>query len=442
MIQDRTDEIKALQDQQYRASHDDLTDMYNRKSFFEEGKKVINKITSVAKLMVTFNIKDFKLINDLFGVQFGDKVLIRMAEIIKELTCDGAINGRISGDRFAMIIPKKRYDEKIFLTAMNKLQDMFFESNYKIHINIGVYEISNITEAVQSMYDKADMAVNSIRDEYDKKVAYYDTNIMDRLLYERNIVNDFDKAIANEEFVMYLQPQFNTMKEMLGAEALVRWNHPNSGLLFPGSFIQVFEDTGLIYKLDKYIWKQAVKKLREWKDRGMENYYISVNVSPKDGFYLDLYAEFTGLVEQYEVDPRNLKIEITETTMMSDSSKYFELFNRLRNYGFIIEIDDFGSGYSSLNMIKDVPADILKLDMMFLRGTTDSAKNEAIIKTIIELSKALGMQVITEGVETLDQVESLSNMGCDIFQGYYFEKPIPVRDFEKIYMAPELRLVN
>ena len=266
-----------------------------------------------------------------------------------------------------------------------------------------------------------------------RAIAYYTERLFESSIEERRIIGEFERAISNNEFEMYLQPQVDSSGNLYGAEALVRWQHPERGLLSPTIFIDVLEKTGFIYKLDRYMWDKAAKKLGEWKKEGKDQYHISVNISTKDFYLVDVYETFVGLVDKYDIDPVNLNIEITETTLMSDFDKNMGIIRLLQNYGFNIEIDDFGSGYSSLNMLKDISADVLKIDMGFLRASENEAKGLDILESIITLAGKLGMKVITEGVETKKQLYMLVEMGCDMYQGYYFSKPIPVDEFEKKY---------
>lgn len=266
-----------------------------------------------------------------------------------------------------------------------------------------------------------------------RNIAYYTERLFESSIEERRIIGEFERAISNNEFEMYLQPQVDSSGNLYGAEALVRWQHPERGLLSPAIFIDVLEKTGFIYKLDRYMWDKAAKKLGEWKKEGKDQYHISVNISTKDFYLVDVYETFVGLVDKYNIDPVNLNIEITETTLMSDFDKNMGIIRLLQNYGFNIEIDDFGSGYSSLNMLKDISADVLKIDMGFLRASENEAKGLDILESIITLAGKLGMKVITEGVETKKQLYMLVEMGCDMYQGYYFSKPIPVDEFEKKY---------
>ena len=192
---------------------------------------------------------------------------------------------------------------------------------------------------------------------------------------------------------------------------------------------------GLISDVDRYIWEQACKQLSKWKAEGRNDLYISVNISPMDLYFMNIYQVFVGLVARYQISPKNLKLEITETAIAMDFNRHLELISKLRSIGFIVEMDDFGSGYSSLNMLKDINVDILKIDMAFLRKANDEERSKKILQMIISLSKQLGMPVVTEGVEKEEQVRFLTEMGCDIFQGYYFNKPMPVEEFEKKYFV-------
>jgi EAL domain-containing protein (putative c-di-GMP-specific phosphodiesterase class I) len=241
---------------------------------------------------------------------------------------------------------------------------------------------------------------------------------------------------------MFLQPQVRADGEITSAEALVRWRHPERGMIPPGEFIPVFEETGLIYRLDQRIWELAAQKLRVWKDTGHGDIKISVNISARDFYYLDIYKSFTELVEKYAIDPHMLNVEITETAIMMNLDKQLGLLERLQKYGFHVEIDDFGSGYSSLNMLKNIHADVLKIDMGFLRETQNYQRTKIILNMIINLAKQLHMTVITEGVETEKQLAFLTRAGCDIFQGYYFSKPIPVGEFEDKYFMEEKAVVT
>ena len=202
----------------------------------------------------------------------------------------------------------------------------------------------------------------------------------------------------------------------------------------PGSFIEVLEGSGMIVKLDRHVWEMACQLLQTWKMQGRDDMYLSVNISTRDFYFIDIYQTFTDLIKEYDIEPQKLKLEITETAVMMDLEKQLELIGKLRSAGFVVEMDDFGSGYSSLNMLKEICVDILKVDMAFLEQKGDEARGRKILKAVVEMAKELGMSVITEGVETEEQVEYLTQIGCDMFQGYYFARPMEVEMFEEKYM--------
>ena len=433
---DNTEKHLAFEKERYLTTHDALTGLYNKNYFAVKAAEALRESPAEDWLLLSSNIKDFKLINDLFGIEKGNEVLKMEADFLREQCKKGIIYGRIGGDKFAVCIPKARFKEQYFMNVIRTMGQAFNNDQYHLHIYIGVYEITDKNEDISIMCDKANLAIKTLNENYDKSIAYYSDTILNNTIVEKQLVGDFDKALDEKQFCMYLQPQMTSEGKMLGAEALVRWQHPKRGLIFPGDFIEVFERTGLIYRLDRYVWELAVQKLAEWQKDGRRDLYISVNISTKDFYYMNVYETITKLVETYEIIPSTLKLEITETAIMTGTAGELEMIERFRTYGFEVEIDDFGSGYSSLNTLKDMDVDVLKIDMGFLRKTRPERmeRSMSIINTIISLSKTLGISVVTEGVETREQVDRLTQMGCDVYQGYYFSKPIPVSQFEETYM--------
>ena len=433
IFNDRTEDVVSLEHEKYRASHDILTELLNKEQFYIETAKLIKENRDVKYCLVCSNIKDFKFVNELFGIEKGNEILKKQAEYMKNFIGEDSLAARLHADRFAMCMPRIRFDEDLINEAITGIQEAFKNSSFHMHIFVGVYDIHDVEERVSIMCDKANLASETIKNEYKSSVAYYTEHLLEKSIEERKIIGEFDRALDNEEFVMFLQPQVDVSGKPFGSEALVRWQHPDKGLLAPGVFIDVLEKTGFVYRLDRYMWDKAVKQLAEWKKRGINDYHISVNISTKDFYLIDVYETFVGLVEKYDIDPKLLKLEITETALMSDFNKNMVIIKRLQKYGFDIEIDDFGSGYSSLNMLKDISADVLKIDMGFLRASENEVKGQDILESIIGLANKLGMREITEGVEKKTQVDMLYDMGCKMFQGYYFSKPIPVDEFEKKY---------
>ena len=432
---DVTGDFIAYEEEKYRSTHDSLTGALNREAFFEEVRNILDEYPNVEYVMVCCNIKGFKLINDMFGVEEADRLLIRCADTIREKIQKGATFARLEADRFAVLMPKSRYTEELFMTGMNMVSNYLNNAQYRMVILVGVYEIFDKQAPVISMIDGAFLAIDSIRSSFKNSIAYYGDMLRREYLSEQKILGEFEEALQTGQFAMFLQPIVNMDQKVKLSEALVRWIHPDRGIIAPASFIPLLEKTGYIYKLDMYIWEQAAKRLAYWSSMGFDDLSISVNISVKDFYYVDLYETLVGLVEKYHIHPSRLKLEITETIFMTEKERQLEIINSLKEYGFLVEIDDFGSGYSSLNMLKEVPADILKMDMAFLSMDKNVTRGRKIVNTIITLAKALGMLVIIEGVETQEQMEYLRGTGADYLQGYFFDKPLPVKRFEELYLV-------
>ncbi len=404
---------------EYRLNYDSLTKAYNRYGFYKNAQKLIKEHTDTEYCLILSDIKSFKLINEIYGENIADKILIDEVNIIRQKMKGNSVLGRLNGDIIAMVIPKEYLSEKEFSDMIKLLSDRYSNKNFRLHIYLGVYYIKDVNETIRQMVDKVSLVIMKSKGNRND-------------IFKQQLIGEFETALNENQFCMYLQPQTDKDGNMLGAEALIRWNHPNMGLIMPGAFIECFEDAGLIYRLDNYIWEEAAKQLKIWKDSGY-NYYISVNISAKDFYHIDVYQTFKNLVSKYGIDTDKLHIEITETALSEDKQAAHKTIERLHDEGFIIEIDDFGSGYSSFNFLKDVCADVIKIDRVFLKKSSHEERGEQILRSIISLSHDIGMDVITEGVENVDQLSMLAKMNCDWFQGYYFSKPITVGDFEEKY---------
>ncbi len=436
-ILDRTTSVNNYFSEKYKATHDELTGLYNGNGFFEQVRLLLDKDPDTPRIIVVSNIKGFKLLNDLFGEERGDKVLRRIANVMSQRCIDNdSIPARLMSDRFAICMRKDRYSDELFTELPQQVIQLEENHLYKVVCHVGVYEITDLDINVSTMCDRAFFALNSIKNNYATLVAHYDDSLRDHILKEQELIGALQESLKNGEFQIYIQPQIQANNYTCkGGEALVRWMRP-TGMVPPGDFIPVFERTGLITTLDKYVWELACEKLRQWKSLGLDDYYISVNISPRDFYFVDLYDTFTSLVEKYRISPRNLHLEITESVIMNDVKKQIALINSLRAYGFLVEMDDFGSGYSSLNMLKNLSVDVLKIDMGFL-GETEPHRIERsrnILKMIVALSKDLNTEIVSEGVETQEEVEFLTSIGVDVFQGYFFSKPLPVGKFEEEYV--------
>ena len=417
---------------EYRLNYDSLTKAYNRYGFYKNAQKLIKEHTDTEYCLILSDIKSFKLINEIYGENIADKILIDEVNIIRQKMKGNSVLGRLNGDIIAMVIPKEYLSEKEFSDMIKLLSDRYSNKNFRLHIYLGVYYIKDVNETIRQMVDKVSLVIMKSKGNMSNYILYYDENSYRNDIFKQQLIGEFETALNENQFCMYLQPQTDKDGNMLGAEALIRWNHPNMGLIMPGAFIECFEDAGLIYRLDNYIWEEAAKQLKIWKDSGY-NYYISVNISAKDFYHIDVYQTFKNLVSKYGIDTDKLHIEITETALSEDKQAAHKTIERLHDEGFIIEIDDFGSGYSSFNFLKDVCADVIKIDRVFLKKSSHEERGEQILRSIISLSHDIGMDVITEGGENVDQLSMLAKMNCDWFQGYYFSKPITVGDFEEKY---------
>lgn len=432
-IKDRTIEVEIFNKDKYKATHDKLTGLYNSDYFCEKVEEILKDNLEAEYYILCSDVKDFKLINDSFGENVGDRVLNSIAWKLREKIPEDTLYCRLSGDKFCVFIEKDKYDEEVF-KSITKEVSMTDGIHYPINIQIGVYKVEDRTISLSTMIDRAGMAIAENKEDYQNKIFYYDDKIRETKYWEQRLSGELEYAIEDKQLKVYLQAQCDDKGKVIGSEALIRWIHPVEGIIPPFRFIPMFEQNGLISKVDLFVWEEVARLLRKWKDEGKGEYYISVNISPADFYFLDIYKEFVKIVQKYDIAPSRLKLEITETVIMKDVESRLVIVENLRDYGFTVEMDDFGSGYSSLNMLKDISVDVLKLDMGFLYKTKDEEKSRKIIKMIVQLSKELDMPVICEGVETKSQFEFLKSIKCDYFQGYLFAKPVSIEEFEKINM--------
>ena len=434
--EDASEEDKAQA--AYSASEDEkdvLTGLYNVEAFYRKVRENLKAAPVSSPYIIYADIDDFKLVNDLFGRVRGNEILFQTSDILKSLCSGTDICTRMSADNFLIYMDATHYNEEQFMEASRRVTRLVGHSAITLHIRFGIYIIEDNSLAVTVMCDRAKIALQTIKGDSQRFIAFYDANLMQQKLHEQKIVSEFPDALKTKQFQIYLQPQISSKKGLLGAEVLVRWLHPQRGIIMPGAFIGILEKTGLISRLDEYIWEEAASLLKKWQGTEKDALHLSINISGKDFYYLDVYQTLTALVEKYGIQPQKLRLEITETVLMSDVEKLIAITDRLRSYGFFIEIDDFGKGYSSLSMLKDIDVDMLKIDMEFLRETEHQDKSKVILGSVINMTKDLGMSVITEGVETEKQVQHLQQLGCNNFQGFYFARPMPVADFETKYFG-------
>lgn len=434
-LQDKTKETLESRRKNYIATHDLLTGLFNRSGFFKKMQEALYQNTFKNPILICTNIKDFKLINTIYSEQVGDSVLQNQTEVMKKLPGHKkSIIGRIADDKFAILMEKQDFDKDIFEEVFNEVSCIIEKTLYNIQIVAGIYEIYDKKDTIQSIYDKAKISLDAIKDSDNQIFSFYNPSMMEKMLKEKDIVNDFEKSLNEKQFSIQLQPVIDKEGNVLGAESVVRWNNPKYEDLTPSSFLDVLERTSLIYKLDVYVWELVAKKLHEWKKRGFSDRFISVNVSSKDKFFIDIIKTFSELIKKYDISPQNFKVEIRETAMLENPEKTIAIFSQLKKLGIKVYIDNFGTGFSSLNVLKDFIADGIKMDTSFLSESKVSGKNKIILQTMISMSSDLGMEFIAKGVESENQMLALSKMDCKLFQGFYFSKPLPVKTYEAKYL--------
>lgn len=414
---------------------DALTGLYSRAAFFEIVEEMVSKHEPGYYVMACFDIDKFKVINDQYGSAKGDEVLKYIADAFLEgFGQSGGVCCRIMADNYAILYPRS-FMESEEIEEIRRKAETLDGSIPPITFSIGRYIVDDIKLSPSAMYDRASMAKTSIKGRFDVHIAIYDESMRNLMLREQEIIGEMRQALENRQFEVWFQPQYNhATKALVGAEALVRWRHPDRGLISPGIFIPIFEKNGFIYEMDKYVWEQTCIALKHWTEAGFELLPISVNISRYDIHRDDLIEVISGLVSRYDIPVSMLRLEITESVFSQSSDRIIYVVREFQRLGFTMEIDDFGSGYSSLNTLKDVPADVVKLDMRFLEGDGQTGRGGNILESIVRMTRWLGMSVIAEGVETIEQADFLKSIGCIYVQGYLYAKPMLLEDYENLLM--------
>ena len=310
-----------------------------------------------------------------------------------------------------------------------------------IRLRMGVYSDVDKSLMVENWLDRAKTACDMIRGDYSKDIEYYSNDLYEQAKYQEKLINDIDDAISNKDLKVFFQPKYDITGEkptLRSAEALIRWIHPELGMISPGDFIPLFESNGLIQRLDYYVWEEAAKQVGSWKKEYGVSVPVSVNVSRMDIYFPGLRDNFMRLLKENDLEPNELMLEITESAYSENAEELIKVVENLREYGFMIEMDDFGTGYSSLNMITSIPIDALKLDMKFVRNMEKDKKSMKLVELVLEIAEFLQVPVIAEGVETEKQLKLLKERNCDIIQGYYFSKPVPAEEFTKFFKDQEV----
>lgn len=415
---------------------DDLTDLFTKKYFFEYIHEfdVLNPEQEMDAIAI--NIKRFHIVNEMYGHELGDRLLISVAKELRNLTktIDGIV-ARVGGDIFFLYLSSRENyqfltDEVLFSAVKNVNKDL------EVEFSIGINKNANKENSVENRFDHAMRATNEDKRSFENTIAYYDEQMHNKEIYHDKLLRHFEKAIKDKEFKLYLQPKFAIQGEkpiLSSAEALVRWVHPEYGMISPGIFIPLFEENGLIRKLDYFIWNEVGQTIHKWKNV----LPISINVSRVDLLDDDLLKHLMEMINENHISIKDVYLEITESAYSDEPELIIRRVMELKEKGFLIEMDDFGSGYSSLGMVTSLPIDVLKIDISFVKQMLVNPKDKKMVEIIIEIANFLKLKTIAEGVENEEQLQALKQMGCDIVQGFYMSKPIPVEEFEDKYIKPK-----
>ena len=411
---------------------DDLTGLYNREYFFQYANRMYREHPDKPFEAIALNIEQFHSINTLHGREFGDQVLRVLGNEILAISKEsGGIAGRLEADQFDIYCrPLENYQG-----VLERLQARLdaLAPNINILLRMGLMPWQKKMEPVQ-LFDRARTACNMARGHFKKHLIVYDETVSDRENYELRLMNDFRRALDMKEFEVYYQPKYNIQTEppgIVSTEALVRWRHPEMGMITPGDFIPLLEKNGQISLLDKYVWAEAAKQVAGWRDKYGSIIPVSVNLSRVDVFDPNLEETLEHILVSNHLDHGAFKLEVTESAYTENADQVIQVVGGLRNKGYEVEMDDFGTGYSSLNMLSAMPIDVLKMDRAFIRNIDYDEKNQQLVALILDIAKNLKVLVVAEGVETEKQLQLLKSLGCPLVQGYYFSRPLPADEFEK-----------
>ncbi len=417
---------------------DELTGLIGRTDFCHEISLLNEQNPDVTYAVFFFDIIKFKAINDIFGFTEGDKLLAYIAKLLYCGTLPIVTCCRESADRFAFFadVTQTSADE-IIRTLLDQINR--YELPFEINANVGVYTVPKTETFGNEMLDKAILAQAVIKGSYTKKINHYTEKLRDEMLSEQEIFGSMNVALAEEQFLVYYQPQYNHSTGMLiGAEALVRWEHPEKGLISPARFIPIFEKNGFITKLDFYVFDKVAKFIKKSMDNNFSIVPVSVNFSKNDIFLPDFVENLEKIRTSHGVPSKYLRIELTESILIGNNKAINEILRKLHACGYIVEMDDFGSGYSSLNVLKDLDFDVIKLDMLFLENKGGNSRGGTILSSVVNMAKWLHIPVIAEGVETIEQADFLKSIGCNYIQGYLYSRPLPEKDYESLVSASKI----
>lgn len=412
-------------------STDQVTGLLTRESFFLQMVSQVQRGGEEKQVAGVFDIDNFKLFNDIYGPVNGDRLLGLWGKKLIEVDDDNCALGHITADRFGFCAPKWRVEpEKILDMMINVAKTAF--PDFLFVGRLGLYEIPSGCLDAHSIFDKALLAGRSLKGDYSRNYCYYEEKMREKLVKEQVLLSRFDKSIKEKRFFPYYQIQVDLVSgKIIGAEALARMKDENGQIVPPGEFIPLFEGNGLISTLDTLMLENICRDMKKWKNDGLALPPLSVNLSRKELYNPNFPSSLKKIIMNNGLDPRLFRFEITESAYTENTAQFLSAIDAIKKEGFVIEMDDFGSGYSSLNSLREMPVDILKLDMLFLRSALSSPKGKIIMSDTVRLAADLRLPLIAEGVETEEQAAYLKSVGCRYVQGYLFSRPEPEEDFRK-----------
>lgn len=412
------------------AERDRLTLLYSRNFFLEYAARLYKYHPEMHLDAVVMNIEQFHSINALHGRDFGDFVLHFIgSEIRSFLAGTEGIAGRFEADRFDIYCRHQPDYNALLDRFQSKINSI--SPNVNVHLRMGVMPWREDVEPIQ-LFDRAQAACNMVRGDYQNPLMIYDEDMRLKELLNQRLLNDLRGATEERQLKVYYQAKYDIRSNpprLASAEALIRWRHPELGMISPGEFVPLLEGNGLIGVVDNYVWEEAIRQVAQWRERFGFVFPISVNLSRSDIFDPTLVEHLSRLIKQNGLDFRHINLEVTESAYTDNAKKLIDVIHQLRDLGFHIEMDDFGSGYSSLNMLSDMPFDVLKMDMKFIRSIETNETDRRLVTLILDIARYLKVKVVAEGVETEGQLAILREGNCDMAQGYYFSRPLPPEEF-------------
>ena len=431
LVIDNTEEYNYQKMLQHISEYDTETNLFNSNKFVEVTEKLFHSDESKNYRLMVIRINKFDEIRSFFGKDKSVELIKIVADGIRNVG-KNMLKGRVDIKDFAVSFDSDRIDELKFIDELdNYVKENF--SLYQVKLYYGIYNVTDVYESVDALLLQTKFGIKEIEGNALKNHIYCDAKMKKRMIENDNISSEMKKALERQEFEIFLQPVFDLKsRKIVSAEALTRWHHPKRGYIPPKEYIPIFEENGFIVNVDMFVWEGVCKIIRNWLDSGVNAVPISVNVSRIDLFSIDFYTVITNLVEKYDIPIEYLRLEITESAFVLNENEVIEIVDKLRLYGFKILMDDFGSGYSSLNSLKFINIDILKIDMDLVKGIEESIRQANILKSVINLGNTLNLDMICEGVETENQAEFVKENGCKKAQGWLFSKAIPLDEFNKI----------